>query len=213
MSGLNINDYKSSGGGSNYTPEEGIQKAVIVQVVGLGLQKIPPYKGQEKEPAHKVRITYELIDEVRDFDGTEKPLIVSEEFKISSDERSNCFKRLNSIDPGMKKTGGDLTKLVGAPVILTISHKEGEGKHAGKTFTNIDAVTKAKPKDGVDTDTFNDQFSYTPEAHDDKLWDKLPDFVKEKIQSRLDKDNTQPDEPEFDDDIPFEPDSEGDGGW
>lgn len=219
---MNVNNYKSGGNGPKYTPEEGIQPAVIISVVGLGLQEGREFNGEKKPPSVQVRLTYELVDELHDFDGEQKPLIISEEFMISSNEKSKCMKRLSALDPDMSITGGDLTKLVGTPCAVQIGHKQGKGTHAGKTFANILSVGKPG-RMKINTDTFNTQFSYDPNAHDEEAWDLMPEFLRDKINNRLDKDDapapkkskpakTAAPELEFDDELPAM-DGESDGDW
>lgn len=211
---LNINDFESKSS-PKYTPEEGIQPAVVVQVIGLGLQEgqeWPPKSGKKKPDHYRVRVTYELVDEVHDFDGEQKPLIVSEEFKISNDDRSTCFKRLSAIDPGMKKTGGDLMKLVGAPVALSIQIND-------KGYPKITAAAKPSKSMKIDVDTFNEKVTYNPDDHDQDVFESLPEFIQTKIQNRLDAKSgssapAPKEEPEFDDDVPFGGDEDNsDGDW
>jgi hypothetical protein len=210
---MNIKDFEQKSS-PKYTPEEGIQPAVVVQVIGLGLQEgqeWPPKSGKKKPDHYRVRVTYELVDEVHDFDGEQKPLIVSEEFKISNDDRSTCFKRLNAIDPGMKKTQGDLMKLVGAPVALSIQIND-------RGYPKITAAAKPSKSMTIDTDTFNEKLTYNPDDHDQDVFESLPDFIQQKIQSRLDaKGETAPkesesSEPEFNDPLPGDED-DTDGEW
>ena len=167
-------------------PEEGVQLGVVVNVVDLGVQPGGMYQGAPKPDEHQIRITYELPNDTHEFDGEQKPLLISETFKFSGSELSKCYKRLHGIDPGLKITGGDLAKLVGLAVQVMIVHRVGKGKHEGRVFANVAAVSPLmKGMKGPD-ETYNPQFFYSPSSHDEESWSKLPDFLKEIINNRLD---------------------------
>jgi hypothetical protein len=182
---LNLNDAKKQTG-PQHTAEEGVQVAVITQVVGLGLQDGGFWQGEKKPDQKMVRFTYELVNDVHDFGGEMKPLVISEEFAFSGNEKSRCYKRANGIDPGLKNSKGDLSKFVGKPVMVQIIHNAGKGKHEGKVFANIGGVTPLPKGMPAPQTTFNPQFFYDPYKHNEEVFQQLPDFLKEKIQNRLD---------------------------
>lgn len=178
---------KKSSGKASPIPQEGVQLGVIIQVVDLGVQPGGFYKGAEKPASRKIRLTYELPYELHDFDGEKKPLLISEEFKFSGSELSTCYKRINSIDPGLKKTGGDFAKLVGEAVQVQIVHEvPTSGKYEGRTFANVAAVSPLMRGMSGPDETFNPQYFYSPDSHDENIWSEMPDFLKEKINTRLD---------------------------
>lgn len=182
---MNLNNAKSTT--TNYPiPSEGMQCAILTQIVGLGLQSQRPYQGQEKPPAKMVQFTYELYNDIHDFGGDQKPLIISESMQFSGHEKSRLYKRVSGIDPGLRQTGGDLSKMVSTPVMLQIVHQQGKGTNAGRTFANIGAVTPMPKGMPVPQGTFNPCFLYDPYAHDEEIFQKLPQFLKDKINARLD---------------------------
>lgn len=179
---MNINNApKPQSNRPQYIPEEGMQLAVIIQVIDLGVQKQRPFQGQAKDPARMVRVTYELVNDLRDFDGEEKPLIMSEEFKFSGDDRSTCYKRLNTIDPGFKKSKGDWSLMVGHPVQIQIVHREGKGDNAGRTFANIAGVSPLMKGMPAPESPFNELLVFNTEQPDAAVFEKLPQFLQDKI--------------------------------
>lgn len=179
---LNIKKAQQSKGKSyNYIPEEGSQLGVIVQVLDLGMQPQRAFQGKPKPDARTIRVTYELVNEVHDFDGEDKPLIVSEDFPFFSSEKSRCYQRLHAIDPGFKKTGGDWSKAAGMPVQVQIVHRTvGEGDDA-KTYANIAGISPLMKGIPVPEETFNEVLVYSTDTPDQEVFDKLPDFLKERI--------------------------------
>ena len=197
-------------------PQDGVQLAVIVQVVDLGVQPGGEWKGQVKPPSRQVRMTYELPHDTHEFDGEEKPLLISETFSFSGSELSTCYKRINAIDPGLKLTGGDYSKLVGQAVQVQITHRQGKGKYEGRVFANVSAVSQLMRGMKGPDETYNPQYFYSPDSHDEEIWSSMPDFLKEIIESRLDKQERTVSapkpapkatpQPEVDDAAPFDTD-------
>jgi hypothetical protein len=171
------------------TPEAGMQLGIITQVVGLGLQPQRPFQGQEKPPARMVRITYELPNDTHDFGGELKPLVLAEEMPFSGNEKSKLYRRVTGIDPALAQSKGDLAWFVGKPVMVNIVHKAGAGKNTGRVFANIQTVTPVPRGYPVPQASFNPAFIYDPYNHDEELFQKLPDFLKTTILSRLDGGN------------------------
>lgn len=185
---LNIKDApKGTMNKNNPIPSKGDQLGVLIQVIGLGLQEGGEWQGEKKPDKVKVRFTYELPEETAEFDGEEKPLIVSEEFPLSSHEKSTCVARLDALDPN-NETDGDLEKLLGRTCLVSIGHREGKGKHQGRTFANITGVAgKNKYMPEVKReDIFNPLVTFDPSNPDIEVFEALPEFLQNKINSRLD---------------------------
>lgn len=177
---MNINNAKSPASDRPVIlAEEGVQLGVLVQVIDLGIQEQRPYKGQEKPPARELRITFELVNDVHDFDGEEKPLLVSEKFKFSGDDRSKCYKFLTGMDPAMKISGGDWTKLLGKACQVQIVHNTNE--KTGRTYANIAGVSPLMKGMPEPETTLNEQLWYNTEDHDQEVYDKLPEFLQDMI--------------------------------
>lgn len=217
---MNINSAKSKAPAKkNPVPMDGVQLGVIVQVVDLGVQPGSVYQGEKKPDERQIRLTYELPNDVHEFDGEEKPLLISETFKFSGHEKSTCYKRINTIDPGLKLTGGDYANLIGKAVMVQIVHKDGKGKHVGRVFANVAAVSPLmRGMSGPDS-TFNPVYFYSPDSHDEEVWGKMPEFLQNIVNGRLDSAATRPASSEQSrdtspDEPPFEvEDSSSDEEW
>ena len=191
---LNANKIKSEGKGNRVEQEvleAGAYKARLVQIIDLGLQPQRPFDGKEKEPAYKISITYELLDEFMvDEEGNEledKPRWISEEINVFSldADRAKSTQRYKAIDPDVEH-GGDFSKLLGEPCMVTIVNNPGKGKNAGRTFANVSGISQMRAKDAskapelVNAATFLDL-----DEPDLDVFEKLPDFMKDKITSNL----------------------------
>ena len=184
---MNINQAPKGSGKQSPIPTADTHRAVLIQVIGLGLQEGGVWEGQKKPDKQKVRFTYELPDQKADFDGEEKPLIISEDLNFSGHEKSGMVARLNVLDP-TNESGGDLFKLLGKSCLIQVTHKAGKGKNEGRTFANIGSVTSLpsilpaiKPEE-----VFNPLVKYDPNDHDVEVFNNLPDFLKDRINGRLD---------------------------
>ena len=152
---MGLNAKKVEGGNNGHkqeTLDAGTYPARLVQVIDLGVQKQRPWQGNEKEPAQMIYTTYELLDEfIVDEEGNtleDKPRWLSEDFPFHNLEldQAKSTKRYYAMDP-KDEHDGDWEKLLGTPVMLTITNKEGKGKNAGKFYNNIAGVSKMRDKD------------------------------------------------------------------
>lgn len=188
--GLNASN-AAGGGGKIVLMEPGSYPTRLVGVVDLGLQKKPPYQGQEKPPAHMIALTYEFVDEFM-LDENEqpdpaKPRWLTEMINLRhiSSEKATSTARLKALDPeGLVK--GDFAQLVDTPVTVTVVHNPGKGKNAGKTFENVAAVSGMRAKDAERCPPLvNKPFVFDLTDPDLEVFFKLPKFIQEKITSNL----------------------------
>lgn len=144
----------SAKGGSDFEPiPAGSHQAVCYGVVDLGTQMSnnPQFKD-----ARKVCILWELPQERGDFkDKTDPnrtvnlPRAISNIYTLSLGDKANLRKVLESWRAKAftqdELNGFDITKLLGANCMLSIVHKAGSGKNAGKIYANVAGVS-ALPK-------------------------------------------------------------------
>lgn len=199
---------KSNGGDFELTPM-GSYVARCYRMIDIGTQ--PGFTDADK-PQRKVWIYWELLE---DEDGEpvrmkdERPFSVSEKYTLSISPKANLRKALDAWR-GIAFTEDeaeafDITKLLGTYCRVQVVHNES----GGKTYANVGSVgfTKKKPE-GI-----NETSWWSVEDPDMEMFEKFPDWLKEKIQQshewrekqfEEDKQNTDiGDEPINLDDIPF----------
>ncbi len=143
----------SDKGGSDFEPTPaGSHQAVCYGVVDLGTQLS---NNPQFADARKVCILWELPTERLEFkDGNtgqmvEKPRAISATYTLSLGTKANLRKMLESwrAKPFTQEelSGFDISKLIGANCLLSVIHKPGSGKNAGKVFANVAGVS-ALPK-------------------------------------------------------------------
>lgn len=114
---------------SNFTPPPaGAHTAVCIGFVDMGTQPKSPFY-EDSSPAHKVRITWELDEQMEDG----RPFTASKTYTWSMSDRATLRSHLESwrgrpfkkedFGPG----GFDTKNLLGKPCTLTIQHKEVGG--------------------------------------------------------------------------------------
>src|SRR3990167_3506765 len=130
---------------TNNTPREmipaGTQLARLYSIVHIGTVSFE-YKGEPKE-ANKVRLTFELPNEMRVFkEGEgEKPMVISSEFSLSMHEKANLRKFIESmVGTALNDDEArdfDVESIIGTTCLLNIVH---EAKN-GKEYANIQSVS------------------------------------------------------------------------
>ena len=139
----------------------------------------------EKKEANKVRITWELPTETKIFKEGEEPkiLTIGKEFTLSLHEKSNLRKFLESwrgrgfTEEEAKKF--DVTKLLGVPCMLSVIHKTSK---QGKLYAEISSISTL-PKSLTCPEQINLNFEFSLENFDQKKFDSLPDWLKDKIKT------------------------------
>ena len=189
---LKANDQVGGGSGGNIEKlEPGTYPARVVQVVDLGLQAQPPYKGEEKPPINMLGVTYEFVDEfMKDEDGNDledKPRHLTEMFTFHNltSDRAKSTKRYKALDPS-QTYGGDWSQLINTPCNVTIVLNPGKGKNEGKVFENIAEVTAMREKDVKRCpELVNKAIVFDLDDPSIEDFNALPEFIQRKIKSNL----------------------------
>lgn len=137
----------------------------------------------------KVRIGWELPTELRVFDEAkgEQPLVISKEYTLSTNEKSNLRKMLASWRgkdfTEAEAKSFDISVLVGIPCMLNIIHKP---KKTDPTsfFEEIGSIS-AMPKGMMPSAAVLKPFVLSYDAWDEERFNSLPDFIKQKMQGSL----------------------------
>jgi len=142
------------------------------------------YQGLDKM-VNKVRITWELPTETQVFKEEKgpEPRIISKDFSLSMHEKANLRGFLESwrgksfTDNEAKSF--DVTTLLGVPCLLSITHKTATN---GNTYANISSVSLL-PKGMECPEMVNERQELSFDNFKKELFESLPDFIKEKIQT------------------------------
>jgi len=170
-------------GGSDYAPiEAGSYPARCYSMIHIGTVE-EEIMGTKKN-LNKVRITWELPTEMKVFktENGEQPSSISKEYTLSMNEKANLRKMLEGWrGKGFTESEAesfDITKLLGVACLLNVIHKTSK---AGKTYAEIASVS-ALPKGYVCPAQINKNFEFNYDNFDQKVFDILPDFIKDKMK-------------------------------
>lgn len=136
----------------------------------------------------KVRIGWELPDETREFSPGkgQQPFVISQEFTLSMNEKSNLRKMLASWR-GKDFTEDeakafDVSKLIGATCMLNVIHKPS--KDGTRTYENIGSVSPL-PKAVKCPAQINKTIRLEYDSFNEEVFEALPDFIKDKMKGSL----------------------------
>jgi hypothetical protein len=141
----------------------------------------------EKKFNNKVRLTWELPYEMRDFGGEQKPLVISKEYTLSMHEKSNLRKDLEmwrgKVFTNKELGSFDVTDLLGKTCNLSVIHKVAKN---GNEFAQVGGVSAIQK--GVEVlEQFNPTFIFNYGDHFDLDWlDSQPEWIQEQIKSSED---------------------------
>lgn len=155
--------------------EPGVYMAVCVGVIDLGEQ----YSEQFKNYSNKCMIVWELPGETVEIDGEQKPRQLSKEFTISSSNKSNLRKFIESWN-GKTYSDDDFLDLdifdqIGKPCQLNVVlNSTGE-------YANVDNIMPI-PRGFSAPTTDTPPVRWDIEQWDDKVFESLPEWIREKIK-------------------------------
>jgi len=141
----------------------------------------------EKKFSNKVRLTWELPYEMRDFGGEQKPLVISKEYTLSMHEKSNLRKDLEmwrgKVFTNKELGSFDVTDLLGKTCNISVIHKVAKN---GNEFAQVGGVSAIQK--GVEVlEQFNPTFIFNYGDHFDLDWlDSQPEWIQEQIKSSED---------------------------
>ena len=141
----------------------------------------------EKKFNNKVRLTWELPYEMRDFGGEQKPLVISKEYTLSMHEKSNLRKDLEmwrgKVFTNKELGSFDVTDLLGKTCNISVIHKVAKN---GNEFAQVGGVSAIQK--GVEVlEQFNPTFIFNYGDHFDLYWlDSQPEWIQEQIKSSED---------------------------
>lgn len=138
----------------------------------------------EKKIQNRARIGWEIPGEMRKYgDGPESPMVISQKYTLSMNEKANLRKMLQSwrgkAFTEEEATAFDITKLLGLPCMLNIIHKQSA---KGSTYANIAGVT-AMPKGFEAPAQIHRTCVFDYDSPNLELLEALPDFMQEEIKA------------------------------
>lgn len=191
---LKANDSKNSSSPTVAPMEAGTYPARLVQVIDLGLQTQRPFKGEPKDPAYSIQLTYEFVDEfMPDEDGNDdlsKPRWLSEDFPVYplSTDRAKSTKRYLAFDPDQDHDG-DFGAIGGSAAMVTISQSAPK---EGKVYNNISNVSAMRAKEAKSCpELVNDLKVFSLEDSSLDTFLSLHDWVKKKVVANLEFDGSR----------------------
>lgn len=162
--------------------EAGSYPARVYQILHIGT-----VAGFEGKLQNKVRIGFELPTELHTFDKEkgEQPRVISKDFTLSFNEKATLTKVINACDPKALEIGEDglmeifdVENLVGKDCLVTIAQKP-KPKDGGN-YAYVESTTRL-PKGMTCPPAINEPQILNYTNWNEELYQKLPDFLKEKI--------------------------------
>ena len=172
--------------------DDGTYAARAVRVVDLGVQR-NPFDSEKK--ANEIIVTFELLDEYMvGEDGQpnlEQPRVLSEFIKLyRGADRGKNVEFLHALDPASTYDGNwDAMVTAQIPCLLNVIKKPAKGN--GKESNKIESVSP--PMKGQEfRSAVVEGYVFDLENPDREVWEKLGDWVKEKVSERVQGDDTEP---------------------
>lgn len=213
----------SAKAGKDFDPvPAGVHFAICTMVVDLGLQ---PGSGKYPRPKHQVYLKFEIPDVKVQWEKSgekhEGNAMIGRKFGLSLSDKSHLKPFLVSWRgkpfTSQELESFDITSVIGKVCQLNVVH-EGKSDGSGKVYANIsNAFPLIKEQlaalrlDPDRAQPSQELLVYTPLAHDQKMWERLPEWMQKAIDERVEEAPAAEDTSQaptkgaedFSDDIPF----------
>jgi hypothetical protein len=195
-------DFKGEGKPKELVPA-GAHIATIYSIVQLGTMA-GEYMGKATRK-NKIRITWELPEETREFDGEMKPMVVGKTYTASLYDQSKLRPIVDGILGSVDEETFDISSLLGKSCMIQVSPAE----YNGNEYADVVSCTQL-PKSVPAPKPFNPQvYLDYKEGWDETVYEALPKWMKDKMaeseemKARNGSDPFNPTEEVKPEDIPF----------
>jgi len=177
---------------------EGSYPARLYSIVELGTETFE-WQGEEKK-AKKIRITFEMPEETKEFaEGEgEKPYIVSKDFTFSMHPKSNLRPFIEAWIGKFKADNDayefDIDDLIGRDGLVSVVHNISKD---GRAWLDLSAIVPL-PKGMKCAEAFNTPFTLYYQTWDQAAFDTLPEWIQEKMKETPEYKEMMGDEEEID---------------
>ncbi|MCC7126441.1 MAG: hypothetical protein IT178_16445 [Acidobacteria bacterium] len=175
-------------GGRDFKPiPAGAHLAICTMVADVGMQE-----GFSGKPQRKVYLRFEVPDErvefERDGQKIEGPAIIGKMYTLSLSEKANLRRDLENWRgrqlTGEELKGFDISKLIGKPCQIMVTHDAKDGKIYAN-LTGIMGVSKDQKPRAATLRAESETVEYSVEDHQQAAFERLPKWIQEKIQNRI----------------------------
>lgn len=122
---------------------KGTHRAVCVSIVDLWSEKAS-YKGREKL-VRKVRLTFELPDQLIEIDGVKKPKVIGKKYTFSMTEKAILYQDITSWFGEAPSRDFDLAECLGRPALLQVIHQKNKSDPS-ISYAWINTIIETKEK-------------------------------------------------------------------
>lgn len=160
---------------------EGNHVAILYSIVEIG--HVPDtFPGNEGQFVHQIRLTWELPDETREFDGEQKPMVIGRDFTVSLGDKSNLKPFVEGMLGGLSDEDKEFftfENLKGKPCMLQVIHKKS--KKTGNPYAFAASCAQVPKKLEVPKQFNESVYLDYREGWDDATYAALPQFIKDKM--------------------------------
>lgn len=167
---------KNSSGGASNPVSAGVHIAVCTRIIDLGTQFSQLFGNSQR----KIMICWEVPDDTIIIDGEAKPKMISKEYTLSLNEKSNLRKHLEAWRSKKfsdeELNGFDLINVLGASCQIQVLHNE-------RGYAQIESIM-ALPKGAKGVEPVSESIYF--DLEDDSclsVMEKLPEWIKDKIKA------------------------------
>lgn len=154
--------------------DAGAHMAVLVGIVDLGKQ----YQLQGKKYKPEVGLVFEIPSLTVEIDGEPKPRWIYSKYTQSLNEKAKILPIIKGLLGTEPDDDFNIGTLLNTPCILTLNHYTGTDGVIRNGIVTVGAIPNGFPV----PQAVSEPFSYDVDAHNQDEFDRLPEWMRERIK-------------------------------
>lgn len=156
---------------------EGNHIARLYSIIELGTVPVA-YK---EEPVRQVRFTWELPEEMREFDEKQKPMVIGNAYTASMYKEAKLRKIVEGVVGKMTDAEADefdLHSVIGKPCMLNVVHTLAKN---GKTYANVASAAPLPKAVKEVPEQINPSLYFDYADFEDATYEKIPQWIRNEM--------------------------------
>lgn len=160
---------------------EGNHVARLYSIIEVGTVPV----AYQEEPSRQIRLTWELSEELREFDSQQKPMVIGNKYTASMYKEAKLRKVIEGMVGKLTDEQADefdLRTVLGKPCLLNVVHTVAKN---GKTYANVASAAPLPKAVKEVPEQMNKSIFLGYEDWDEEMYQSVPQWIKNEMDASV----------------------------